>query len=207
MRRRRSVHVHALFHELGDHGFDFRIRRPLFHDYNHGGSLLSAISAIAIGFVLRYLFFVLLCVALRFDALNAARFVHDAFVQPRHGVAVERAAEGFIYLPHVGDHRRLARGLVNGPPQLVFQPADRIGAARAAVEQPAITVDLVDSRAARRAQFAATACRCFIPAPSAARARQSPHERAAYRGICPLPDRPHMLGRGMPGQRERHRFS
>ena len=60
-------------------------------------------------------------VAFRFEALNAARFVHDAFVEPRDRIAVERPAERFVHLAHVRDHRGLARRLVDRPAELCFK--------------------------------------------------------------------------------------
>ena len=83
----RSVHVHSEFDELRDHRFDFGVARPLFHDNNHDYSasvfVPSAFSASP----------------LRFEALNAARLVHDAFVQPGDGVAVERPVQRCVHLP------------------------------------------------------------------------------------------------------------
>ena len=156
----RPVHVHAEFDELRDHRFDFRVTRPFLHYDNH--DLISAFRFQISDFVLRYLFFVILLVVLRvafrFDALNAARFVHDAFVQPRHRVAVERPAERFVHLPHVRDHRGLARRLVDRPAEL-------------------------DASTGRRCRRTARGCRAGERSPR--RSCRSP--RAARRGSVPQP--------------------
>ena len=67
--------VHSLFDELRDHRFDFGFARPFLHYNNHD---------LSFGLLGRPFLLVSFC----FDTLNAARFIHDAFVQSCDGVAI-----------------------------------------------------------------------------------------------------------------------